>query len=461
MNVASDFHRRHSVTDFSFPYFDVIPDHPPRVPSGAVVGQFRRSWGKIQFTVHVHTDGLNIPAYADQEAVAALSGERIPQHPLAVVATINDLVEERQVNDMEVDWARKLFDAFRKTEQAVENLLRRHDTHPAVLRLLGMTDDPRRSLWAARNPNTPGDVLRFLAGSDDGHLVSDVAEHPNLPSDVVDRFLDDSYLWPVAVRHPNLPAKHFEFLASHSEPRIRRQVARNPSLPDELRERLATDHDSDVRCSVAASTQIPTVLVRLARDASPSVRAEVAGNRAITSEAMDALAADDEPEVLERLLRNNDVSAEILTSLSGHLDAGVRARVAGHPATSPNVLTSLASDQVSAVRAACGRNPGTPGSTLDLLGSDEDPEVQRSVVGNPGTPAGTLLRLADNPALRSYLLYHETLPAEVICKIAPLVEERGLLLLSDLVNTPRDVLESIASHPDEDVNWLARERLGI
>ncbi|MDJ0742260.1 MAG: hypothetical protein QNJ32_02740 [Xenococcaceae cyanobacterium MO_167.B27] len=114
--------------------------------------------------------------------------------------------------------------------------------------------------------------------------------------------------------------------------------------------------------------------------------------------------------------------------------------------TPTDVLEELSKDEDAAIREAVAGNPNTPVEVLKNL-SEEFPEA---VTGNPVFD----LLLLDNPDsefIRLSLARSSTTPQETLVKLVEHRDRKVRIAVAANVNTPLDLLERLASNPQEGI----------
>lgn len=177
---------------------------------------------------------------------------------------------------------------------------------------------------------------------------------------------------------------------------IREIALRTADTDHELVEAASTATDLDARLAAARSTTaaMPTgVCERLARDASPRVRALIACRASADDPIARTLARDPHP-----LVRASSaaVGANVLDALSLHAHATVRRAVARNPSARPATLERLAHDIVD-VAIEVAKNRHAPAAITTALARHTDPQIRAAVAGNAEAPEAVLRELLADP----------------------------------------------------------------
>jgi hypothetical protein len=174
------------------------------------------------------------------------------------------------------------------------------------------------------------------------------------------------------------------------------KVAKNPDTPLEILLQLAKDEDPSIRARVAENPNTPPeILARLAEDEDASIRIAVAKHPNTPPEILAQLAKDLQWEnVRRRVAKHPNTPPEVLAQLAKDEDRTVRVHVAENPKTPPKILIQLSKDKWGLVRRRVALNPNTPLETLFQLAKDEDVGVRARVAENPNTPLEILILLS-------------------------------------------------------------------
>lgn len=251
----------------------------------------------------------------------------------------------------------------------------------------------------AANAAAPEEVaLRLIRQPD---LAEDVALHRR---DVSERIADailslDNVRAAECLGHNGWsPPDVLVRLAGQPEPTVRAAAARNKvpeyvgpgcEVPTWLLRRLAEDIDPIVRERVASHSQLPDdARTHLAVDADPRVR------KAVAEHWFDA-----PPDTVRRWIVDDDADVRVAALRKRRwmppprdlhaqllLDPATRADVVRHVDLTPELIAELAESPDELVRAALACHPDLPVSAVHLLAGDQESMVRINVLTNRNTP---------------------------------------------------------------------------
>ena len=257
--------------------------------------------------------------------------------------------------------------------------------------------DVRRA--AGHNPSTPAAViLRMPSRNSDGKQNYEVSEHrleflwAELESVPVDRELA------LKVADGRYEDLHRVALARKKSVSvdILTRLAASYRLPPEAALELAENNHIQVRSSLAAnrSEKMPTeVLVGLAEDAAPEVRAAAATNYKLPDNVLLRLLDDESAEVRRAVIVHGHLSDDVLHGLDGEDESrrSLQERLRSHKwfggwypedgveSSRAALLRKLAGSPYALTRAAVAQNPETPIDVLEELAGDTEEEVISAV----------------------------------------------------------------------------------
>ncbi len=217
-------------------------------------------------------------------------------------------------------------------------------------------------------------------------------------------------------------------------------ATRNPAVL----ELLVADPVDWVRRYVADNPATPVaLLVRLAADATPEVRARVATKAPLATHApalLHQLATEGNDKVAEGAAANEAADPALLDQLAHHPTEAVRVAVAGNPQAHPATLARLGQQPSDLLREKLLRNPATPVAVLVAHLASGATAVRHLLAGNAATPPDVLLQLAqeNDDELTATLAYNKAAPLPVL---RYLWEQQG---------PERKRNTSLASHPHAD-----------
>ncbi|WP_407111959.1 hypothetical protein ACE1N8_34545 (plasmid) [Streptomyces sp. DSM 116494] len=189
---------------------------------------------------------------------------------------------------------------------------------------------------------------------------------------------------------------------SHESTRHETQqtAIRNPATPIEAVVSFACHSSLLPRWALVGRTDLPPdVYARLAADANPGVRADLAENPAIDDVLIRLLAADRDHEVRRRLAHNPLVPLDVLTHLAGatRIGAVLLPRIAS---ASPEEVEELAASPNPAARMLIAQRRDLPPPVRDALAADSDAKVLKSIAPHPGLSEGQLRAMLDRHGVR-------------------------------------------------------------
>ncbi|QIP32583.1 hypothetical protein [Deinococcus radiodurans] len=295
-------------------------------------------------------------------------------------------------------------DEQRPYGEARETLLRRLEEGPLEESLL--LNFAWKGTWeeraaVARNPALPREARLGLTVDPDWWVRSAAAENPNAePEELAALAQDPDH---VTIRehvasHPHASGPTLLALAGDGDHAVRLQVARNPSSPPEALSLLAGDARYAIREAVAAHPYTPSeVLDALAQDANERVQFVANLRRAPLSQAQAQQALETRRRNAKLAVAAQQAPAEMLVRLSRDRSPRVRAQVGLNPHTPSAARALLLGDQVPEVqRVAQAASPSTPGQELAALPLF-DARVREGLSSNVSTPDDLLVALSDDP----------------------------------------------------------------
>jgi hypothetical protein len=210
----------------------------------------------------------------------------------------------------------------------------------------------------AANRTAPAAALALLADAPEPSIWSYLAENPAAPAAVIEH---------VVTRL----CQAFDAAPDDPRPLVFLELAlRRDDAPAELVARVVT------WTGLRAGENRALAIVLRGAALAPGAPAALLGD----------LAANPWPEVRHGIARNPITSAELLEALAGDADPFVRAGVAIRRDARPELLAGLAGDLHPAVRHNVARNPSTPISTLRRMACADDPDLSYYLLRNPALP---------------------------------------------------------------------------
>ncbi|MFD3625097.1 hypothetical protein [Streptomyces sp. NPDC058698] len=175
---------------------------------------------------------------------------------------------------------------------------------------------------------------------------------------------------------------------------------RNPATPIEAVVSFVGHPLLLLRWALAGRPDLPSdVCARLAVDAHPGVRADVAGISTTDGALMRVLAADRDHGVRRSLAHNPHVPLDVLTHLAGvtKIGATLLPRIAS---ASPDEVEKLAGSSNPAARMLIAQRRDVPLAVRDALAADCDAKVVKSIAPHPGLSEGRLRTVLDRHGVR-------------------------------------------------------------
>lgn len=412
------------------------------------------------------------------------------------------------------------------------------------LRTIAQSSDVAVRRACAAAWSVPTDLLDDLSRDVDVSVRATVARNHNSGADALARLADDqdvsvraavADLWDRATRWSDRDVPGLQFdaaklsrLALVRNAQVRRGVAQSPRLPSQQVARLAMDpieevrraaadaietrgdlvtrdltklaHSADDKVRLAVAAHLwnhpnRDLLLHLAADANPNVRARIVHNSAVPPEALAELADDAEPRVrkavLEKLLSPRTTLTPQAFEALAHVDnTSIRECVAKMPDTPAEVLVRLADDPMEAVRKAAAegmlssnpyvrdrefssaalaelaqvrnvdvravvaRHHATDAETLEALSNDTHDSVREAVATNIGPSA---VILAEDPDIPMEILvrFARSESSDVRHGVAKNPKSSSALLANLARDVRNDVRQSVAIHPHTTADTLA------
>lgn len=311
-----------------------------------------------------------------------------------------------------------------------------------------LTDDERQALRADQDPGVR-DTVRMMTWTDTEVAAEDIPEqdcHARL-----DRLL-------------NCPLPRSVIESCFASGRDLHVLACNRHMPADVVARLARDASPEVRADVAHRSDLdPALLAELGRDPDPQVRAQIANHVDLDPVLLGDLARDPNPRVRERVAGNPGLDPALLDELARDPDEDVRARARLRPrATNEFHRRSISGAAGRRTADEIGRlERGAEGMDTDWLAAcaaSAHPLMRRiAAIHSDVLPPDLVDRLVHDldQDVRHLLAYnHPDAPAELLLE-AFLTGLRQRAFLLTLPAFPRVGLGGLLSHPDPEVRALA------
>lgn len=267
-----------------------------------------------------------------------------------------------------------------------------------VRALLRLAQDPAADVrWTvARNLNTPPGTLALLAQDRRRIVRQGAARNPQTPIAALAGLTQDAE-WRVRLALATNPASapFTAQLAADAEWRVQRALAQRPYLPADLRAAILAQPCPAHRHETAA----PAARPEQRTDARANGRLAQAADRETPAAILIQLAEDDDPKVRAAVARNTGTPASTLAWLADDDVWAIHRAVAENPNTPPQILEQLARDYTWTnykVRLAVIRHPQVTARAVERMASDSAIDIRRAVLQHP---------LASEP-LRRQILAH-------------------------------------------------------
>ena len=340
-------------------------------------------------------------------------------------------------------------------------------TPPAAVRAAG-ADLPRRSRdaatgsasWATRTISHSGAHRRRIAmcAALDDEMQPSAATRWGCPRAVLDRLAShpEREVRLAAAGSPWCPTRVLVRLRSHPDARTAAAALINPAMPTTHLVRAVDERRHPMR-HVVAATANPNcpqpLLLQLARDDNPAVRATVAANHACPSHVVASLAGDREMEVRRHAVGNASCTARMLqdfAAASGE-DPALLAALAENPACGADLLRSLAGHSDETVRCAAAEHRSCPTDALAALAAGSSVAAAAAAAENPNCPAGIIAALAhggSHVAIRAAAASNPNCDLELLRSLATSSEILIRWAAAENPACPSDILEALAEDPE-------------
>jgi hypothetical protein len=377
------------------------------------------------------------------------------------------------------------------------------NTPEDALEILSRDEDSLIRTAIALNINTPASALQYLSTDEDPWIRKALACHLNTPVDLLIELAKDDH--PDGARkavalNPNTPVSFLQELAKDDNFCVLESLAKNPNTPLSIIKELAksvdgtytgiqanANHNIGMRQRGALSAVYGHGLFSLRSLVSqlPDCRGiphtmrgaflgknlkDIGKSLEMSFEELEQGAYNSDAEIRETIASQPNITPSLLQHLAGDETAVVRRKVASHLNAPISLLEYLADDIDPEVRAMVAANSNTNLEILEKLAADKHLEyetyapVRIAVASNPKTPPSILKQLVFEPQenfrlvmkLRHAVAKKFNTPVEILLQIAEDVDkeyiDKGyrdwdtLRALAENVNTPANVLESLAEH---------------
>jgi hypothetical protein len=346
--------------------------------------------------------------------------------------------------------------------------------------------DLQNFLAEAAEPTTDPQRLLELVGLNDPEIAAIIARHPRISPAIVQNLLP---LFPAEIL-ANPAIEEIDW----ANPEFFRQIFSQDlhllkigKFPNNWQQKLLRDPDPLIRSAMAANLHLTAAeMQRCLHSEDHALRQGLAENLALAAADLEELSYDPDPLVRLAVAKNIHSSPTVLERLGQDAAAAVRAGVAGNLRTAPATLLQLAQDPEQSVRRLVAANPHSSRAALEQLAIDPDAVIAESLVqhiqasanllasvaqnpnwsvkvavaSNVKTPVGTLIKIAeliptvkavDSFPLRQAIAQNPNSPDFLLSRCLvlddpPSYQDRILLYLSQHLNTPDELLDSLADH---------------
>jgi hypothetical protein len=219
-------------------------------------------------------------------------------------------------------------------------------------------------------------------------------------------------------------------------------------------------------CYLASLTE--RIHLRLAQNSlrDPKLRIEIQRTlikkwQGLTLPILEILSRDPSFQVRSSLASRRGLPAKIILQLARDLRGTVQKNLIKNLSIPGKVLEILAHSHDSRMQEVAASHPNTPLKTLGILA--ENPQLQEQIACNPSTPTTILQQLAQSGAQDFALTRNPQISASIIQPILLQLSNDPRYSVRKLVarhsQTPRVILEKLATDPEPKVSRLAQQKL--
>jgi len=250
--------------------------------------------------------------------------------------------------------------------------------------------------------------------------------------------------------------KEQKVLNGEANKKMKQSVAANTNNPETLK-KLAKDENRIVKGEVAENPNTPPeTLKKLAKDESRHIRSEIALNPNTPKPALEKLSKDEREAVIVNVASNPELPISILKRLSNNESWRVRRKIIKNPKTPKQILEKYSEDESPFVREQLALSPKASKSALKKLAKDERWQTKRSVAANLNTPRPALGKLSgeEHWKIRKRVALNPNTPISTLKKLAKDENKRVRGKLASNENTPIPILKDLSR---EEVYWIKKD----
>ncbi|REH36314.1 hypothetical protein BCF44_116183 [Kutzneria buriramensis] len=273
-----------------------------------------------------------------------------------------------------------------------------------------------------RDPNTPPEVLTELGRRGDAVIDAGLAWNPATPPDVTARLVGhpvDFVRWQLVDR-TDLPEWVYARLATDAMPGIRWDIAANPATPAAvLRRMVAADTSREMRRSLARNPSIPLdLLVDIAGTTriGPTLLPRIAN---ATVDELRGLATPRIMQVRMLVAEREDLADDLITLLVADRDPGVGKSIVTNPVLTAEQMWDLVTRHGPRLYPRAARNPNCPPDLMRHITRNAQTvrKAYRVIAKHPRAAADALLLCLQDKEARRHAARHPNLPPHTIVEL--------------------------------------------
>jgi len=242
----------------------------------------------------------------------------------------------------------------------------------------------------------------------------------------------------------------YQWLAADLVPGVRAETAGNPAISEALIRTMADDRTHDVQRRLVRNPAVPldvlqalTTVTRIGPGPVPRIAIATAGE-------LEVLARSPNPIVRMLVAERRDLPPHLVDLLAGDPDAKVLKSLAPNPMLTERQLRAMLTEHGVRTAARIATNPNCPPALLDDLAIHR-PRVQkvyRAIATHPNATARALLHCLDDPQARPLAARHPALPTDVLVTLLDDPESRVAESAAANPSLPGSVVRSILDRLD-------------